>query len=136
MIQIYFFSILFNGAAGFLLFSDTEDTKETDILKIDEFSFLRSPTVRITLGILASITGILKILAPSPGNIPVLGDILPALAGIFSGFILLFEFFTRSSSGASVPSSLQTVLRMKKRIGIGVMIIAALHLIFPGALLL
>jgi hypothetical protein len=83
-------------------------------------------------------TGVLKLLSSVEGDLPVLGDIIPALVGFTAGFVLVFEYYrgrAGSESGNSESIS-QMLVRNKKIIGAAAIIIAALHFLFPKVLLL
>ena len=88
MLQFYFLSIVCNAAAGFVLFRNEEYPVSDD----PGFKFsIYNETFRMSLGVVTCLIGILKILSVVPGEVKIIGDLLPALAGILSGFILLFE---------------------------------------------
>jgi hypothetical protein len=138
MMQLYFLSIVFNGLAGFLfIFGDMgkNDSAENS----GKFSFV-SDGFRLVIGILAGIIGILKLLSPIEGNIPILGDMLPAVAGVVAGFMLIFGFYREHSSDVSAEGRVnrfgEIVLHYKKPIGIILLVCAALHFLFPKAFLL
>lgn len=140
MVQLYLLSIVLNGLIGFLLvFGDMIEGGST----AGGFKSL-SWGVRLVLGILAAITGVLKLLSPYSGDnktIYILGDFLPALAGISAGFVLIFGFyrekFTRNDD---IDGKLDRIgdafLHYKKAVGISLLVIAALHFLFPAALFL
>jgi len=137
MIQLYFLSIVFNGLAGFLfIFGDMgkNDPAETG----GKFSFV-SDGFRLITGILTGITGVLKLLSPMKG-MPILGDLLPAVAGIAAGFMLIFGFYREHSSDADTDGNINRfgaiVLHYKKPIGIILLAVAVLHFLFPEAFLL
>jgi flagellar motor component MotA len=137
MEQLYLLSINFNGLIGFLLvFGEiTEGTSTAKGFKL----FFSSWGGRLVLGIIAAITGILKLLLPMKGP-PILGDMLPALAGIVAGFILIFGFYRENSAKHDNPGSLDRVgdalLHYKKIVGIVLLAVALLHFLFPNALFL
>jgi hypothetical protein len=134
MIQFYFLSIVFNAAAGFCLITpDEEGAIETGPL----FS-PRNETFRFILGILSAVTGLLKLLSSVQGDIPVLGDLLPALVGFITGFILLFEYY-RSRTGIEsekFEGLERLLLKNKKWIGFLALVSAGLHFLFPTVLFL
>jgi hypothetical protein len=70
----------------------------------------------------------------------ILGDLLPALGGIAAGFILIFSFYRKHSSKVENEGRLDRIgdifLRYKKMTGIALIVIAALHFLFPAALFL
>jgi hypothetical protein len=136
--QLYFLSILFNAVAGYLLISSggRENESIEDGMKFSP----RSGAFRLVLGILTAGTGVLKLLSPTVG-LPILGDLIPALAGMAAGFMLLFGYYREHSSiAASAESGLdrmgETMLRYKKAAGILLIAVAALHFLFPQALFL
>jgi len=140
MVQFYLLSIVINGLVGFLLvFGDIiEGDSTANGLKL----FLSSWGFRLVLGILAAITGILKFLSPIDNKIPILGDFLPALGSLAAGFILIFSFYRENSAKSSdnEEGKLDRIgdmfLHYRKAIGIALLVIAALHFLFPRALFL
>jgi uncharacterized membrane protein len=143
MIQLYLLSIVLNGLIGFLLvFGETIDGGSTgNGFKISFSSWSFS----LVIGILAAITGVLKLLSPIPmektqAQVFILGDLLPAVAGIAAGFILIFGFYRENSAQTETDGKLNRIgdasLRYKKAIGIALLVIAALHFLFPTALFL
>jgi hypothetical protein len=135
MIQIYFLSILLNAGGGFVLFSNSgkgESAIEDEI----HFS-LQNETFRLILGILCALVGLLKLLSPVHGDIPVIGDLVPAAAGLAAGFVLLFDYYHGRSFFEEGDGRMRTIITVNRRwIGFVVMAAALLHFIFPGVLLL
>jgi len=137
MVQLYFLSIVFNGLAGFLfVFAElgSGDSAENSA----KFSFVGSG-FRLVIGILSAITGILKLLSPMEG-MPILGDLLPALAGLAAGFMLIFGFYRERSPHVDSEEKInrfgEVALHYKKAVGIALLAIALLHFLFPSALFL
>jgi hypothetical protein len=136
MIQLYFLSIVFNGLAGFLfVFGDLGGSDPAEGGK--KFSFVGAG-FRLIIGILALITGILKLL--SPMEVLIFGDLLPALAGITAGFMLIYGFYRERSSNVDDEEKInrlgEAVLHYKKGIGILLLASALLHFLLPRALFL
>ncbi|MDR3146149.1 MAG: hypothetical protein LBU21_07715 [Treponema sp.] len=134
MIQFYFLSILLNAAAGFVLFTNSggAGALEAEI----RFS-LQNETFRLILGILGAVTGLLKLLSPVEGDIPVVGDLIPAAAGLVTGFILLFDYYHGRSFFEEGDSRMTQIITVNRKwIGFAAMVIAALHFILPHVLLL
>jgi len=133
MVQLYLLSIILNGLIGFFfVFEDAMESNSTGK------SFRSSWGFRFVLGILAAITGVLKIL--SPMKTAILGDLLPALAGIIAGYILIFGFYRENSTKTGAEGKFDrigdTFLSNKKIVGIALLIISLLHFLFPTALFL
>jgi hypothetical protein len=141
MMQFYFLSILFNAAAGYLLAS--EHNSEATFAETGVPRFLQNETLRLILGILTALTGILKFLSATKGDIPVVGDFVPALLGIVAGFTLVVEFYRSHSTLDSDVSSVdhpekvtQFLVKNRRIVGFAAIASAALHFLFPGVLLL
>jgi hypothetical protein len=136
MIQFYFLSILLNGLVGYMLVSEKEPAAPSIA---DGLGFsLQNETLRLVLGILTMLTGLLKLLSAVPGDLVVIGDLIPALVGFTTGFSLVFEYY-RGHSGieSKRTDKLEGFLtRNKKRIGFVALVSAALHFLFPSVLLL
>ncbi|MDR0400219.1 MAG: hypothetical protein LBH51_04680 [Treponema sp.] len=136
MIQFYFLSILLNLAGGFVLFSNNEGGVRSVIEDEIHFS-LRNETFRLVLGVLCAVVGLLKFLSPVQGDIPVVGDLISAAAGLVTGFVLLFDYYRGRSFFEDGDGGVKAVITVNRRwIGLAAMIAAALHFIFPGVLLL
>lgn len=140
MIQLYFLSILLNGVTGYILI--TGDGGDSASIENSLHCSLRNNTFRLVLGILTAATGVLKLLSPAMDNIPLLGDLFPALAGIAAGFILVFGYYREYSSlpaeeaGGKLDRIGDTFLHYKRAAGIGLLAAALLHFLFPQALFL
>ena len=96
MIQFYFLSVLFNLVGGYALVEDSARNRHASLEGLR--TFLRDPTVRLVIGILSAVVGAFKLLTVVRGDIPVVGDFLPAVAGIAVGATLLLDIY-RSPSG-------------------------------------
>jgi uncharacterized membrane-anchored protein len=136
--QLYFLSIVFNGLAGFLFVF--EDSKADNSAENNRKLSVIGDGFRLLLGILAVLTGILKLLSPMAG-IPILGDLVPALAGIVAGFILIYSFYReRSSENVDGQEKInhfgEIFLHHRKTIGIILLASAVLHFLFSKAFLL
>ncbi len=135
MLQFYFLSILFNTATGLvLLVTDGEDRVSEGKLPV----FVFDETFRLVLGILTAVTGFFKLLTAVRGDIPVIGDLLPAIAGLAGGFALLYEFYkTRSTvEDVQLPPVVQRIVEGKRYVGIVSIIAAACHFLFPTVIFL
>jgi hypothetical protein len=92
------------------------------------------------LGILSAVTGLFKLLSAVEGNVPVVGDLLPAMTGLGVGAVLLYEHYLKNTT---LHTSLSTdnffegfLEKYRKPLGVGVCVVAALHFLFPKALFL
>ena len=80
----------------------------------------------------------MKILSVFRNDIPVIGDLVPALAGLAGGAALLVEYYVSSSAADStIPDNIQTVfIDSRKYIGVFCLLAGLLHFVFPQVMLL
>ncbi|MFI3258177.1 MAG: hypothetical protein R3Y36_07770 [Spirochaetales bacterium] len=138
MIQFYLLSIVLNAMTGLLLVFSSQKTEDVQETVAAGLSFFETKNFRLILGILTVFAGLMKLLSVIDGDIPVIGDILPALAGITGGTCLLYEYFIASSS---VEVSLNPVfesifVKGRKYLGIACITVAVFHFIIPQVLFL
>lgn len=142
--QFYFLSILLNGIAGYVLVSENSLENRLDEGEIGGSGysfrapgFLKNESFRLILGVLTMVTGLLKLLSATEGDLPVIGDLVPALTGLASGFTLILEFYhdraTVEDAGASFTLFL---INHRRWVGFAAIAASALHFLFPGVLLL
>jgi uncharacterized membrane-anchored protein len=95
-------------------------------------------TFRLVLGILTAVSGFFKLLTAIRGDIPVIGDLFPALAGLIGGFTVLYEYYKVRSAidEDTLPSVVQKVIAGKRYVGIVCLVAAAFHFLFPTVLFL
>ena len=141
MLQLYFLSILANIVGGLALSSGYLEERLSGVTGLKEF-FAGKPGLRVSIGVVAVVAGILKLLSVTKGDVPVVGDLVPALTGLIVGVALLVERFKEKSS---VPVESQSgilavvdrlVLRNRNMIGIASAVVGGLHFLIPGVLFL
>jgi hypothetical protein len=139
MIQLYFLSVLCSGLAGYILFSGGE---EDSVERGGRFS-LNNPTFHLILGVISAVTGFLKLLSPitmEGHSIYLLGDLVPAAAGVTAGLLLIFGIYRHDAISSESQGTLDrlgaSLLRFRKAVGLGLMVIALVHFLFPHALFL
>ncbi|HAH62941.1 MAG TPA: hypothetical protein DCL73_12695 [Treponema sp.] len=160
MLQFYFLSIMLNLVTGMILvygknFTDVKKEKKSDnhddtSLSIGDDkkntmktvfgnnAFFDDKTFRLVLGVLTVFVGLMKLLSVVHNDVPVVGDIIPALAGLFGGFCLLVEYYCQSASGElKLPDIIQRLFVDDRRyLGYFCITAAVLHFAFPDVLLL
>jgi hypothetical protein len=133
MLPFYFLTIMLNAVCGAILGfrGGCSDEKELS------FS-LDNGTLRLILGGLSLLTGILKILSPVSGNVPVVGDLFPALCNLATGGILVFEWYRgRSDLVSEQQDKLAAFIEPRRKIaGLAALGAAALHFVFSPVLFL
>lgn len=128
MMQLYFLCIVLNAAVGC-------------VLLLPEFNklppWMENRNFRLVLGLLSVGFGILKLLITMP-RIPVLGDFIPAMAGVSGGSVLLLEYYReKSTMELKLPSAIENVLTNgRKYVGMFCAAAAVLHFLFPKVILL
>ncbi len=135
MIQFYFLSILFNAIAGYALVVEADARASVlDGLK----SYALDETFRLVAGVMTMAVGFFKLLSVVRGDIPVVGDLAPALAGLAAGFTLIFEFYrTRSTlEGRDSEKFERIFVKNRKWFGYFAMASAGAHFLFPTVLFL
>jgi hypothetical protein len=140
MIQLYFLSILCNGLTGYILIRN--DSGDDGLIETSMRFSARNSTFRLGLGIVSAVTGLLKLLSPVSDNWPVLGDLIPGLAGIAAGFMLIFGYYREHASDVAFSGEGKmdhigdSVLKFQKGAGFALLFLALLHFLFPRAILL
>ncbi|MBP5442582.1 MAG: hypothetical protein J6Y60_05020 [Treponema sp.] len=111
--------------------------KEKKELSIDS-NLLNKKSFRLIVGIAVVVVGLMKVLSVYEG-IPIIGDLLPAVAGLAGGASILLEYYVTSTSSDDfeLADNVKAVfIDSRKYIGVLCLVAAVLHFVFPGALLL
>ena len=136
MVQIYFLSILLNLLGGFGLASETMVERISGLRIFSDFFEGRS-TLKIVVGILSFIVGILKLL--SSMDVTVAGDLLPALCNIAVGITLTLDYY-KDRTDRSEPGSSEKLndffARNGSFIGVVAVVFGVIHFFIPRVLLL
>ncbi|MBE6349288.1 MAG: hypothetical protein E7062_00845 [Spirochaetaceae bacterium] len=138
MLQFYFLSILVNLLIGaILVFSPpAQNTEEENTHSLTHLIF-ENKTFQLILGILTVFISIMKLLSVVPSDVPVIGDLIPAVAGLLGGFYLLLSYYlAHTTTEVTLHPLMQKVLDSKKYIGIICLAAALLHFLFPKVLFL
>lgn len=156
MLQFYLLSVLLNLLAGFYMFSSSRDTElhfsdmednfdsdessEQDAEEENFFSRIFGVTssndglFRLVVGCLSFFTALVKVFSPV-GGVVIIGDLLPAAAGLSAAVSILLGYFVNSGiSAEQIPPLVQKIfIDEQKIVGIGCIIVALLHFLFPAA---
>jgi hypothetical protein len=121
---------------GLVLSFDYLEQKFSGLTRLREA--LTNGSFQLILGILTFIFGILKLLSVTQGDIPVVGDLLPALFGLLVGFTLFLNYYKMKSTVESetVEKIDNIVIKNRSIIGLLAIIVAILHFIMPSVLFL
>ncbi len=133
MLQFYFLSVSTLLLASLsLVFAASEESSHSFR------RFISARTVRISLGVIAALVGILKFFVRAPGDtVVVVGDLLPAAAGIALGLALLAGALGKQVEENDRLKKVQSISRYY-RIPLGVVGIAAAlaHFFVPAVVIL
>ncbi len=134
MEQLYFLSIIFNTLSGLVLASEHLGAKISLFGLIDKL--FKNAGFRLVLAFLVVVIGLVKLIWPYQG-IPVLGDLLPAAAGLGGGFTLLYDFMRGKSDVTSETMTKMDKIFLNNKfiIGIGLFVVAVLHFFFNWAVI-
>jgi len=130
MLQFYFLSVFLNVLAGYILFFWDDGIHSEG--KNDFFP--KNDTFLLIVGILSAFTGLIKLISPIGGKLPVIGDLIPSAVGLLCGFVLLFGYYRRrtSISDTEQTEKIEGMLAGNKRmLGTLAFITAVLHFLFP-----
>lgn len=121
--QVYFLSVLLNAYAGLILIlgGNKENTP---------FS---NRQVRLVAGILAVVTGVLKLFIVVQPDIVIIGDLLPAAAGIAGGANILTDYYREYTTvEITLPDFFEKLfVKGRKYIGVLCLLVSLLHFMFP-----
>ncbi len=136
MKQIWFISIVVNFLCGLVLSADMMKKRFPSLLKLKKL-FLKTEN-RLWLGLGLILTGILTLLSATQGDIPVIGDLVPALCSFAGGTAILLEFYNEKNSAP--PKALAVCERFlsanRTLLGIVCIATAVLHFFLSDLLFL
>ena len=135
MIQLYALSVFANILTGLLVASEAgEGTGFFGQLR----KLFEENNLKFSLGVASLVIAVFKLLGPIEGDVPIIGDLVPVLAGLATGAILLFDFFRASSSikSTTVERLEGMVVDYRKAVGMAAAAAGALHFIVPTVPLL
>lgn len=119
--------------------SSSDDSKNKGLKSnLFEIPLFNDASFRLVLGILMVLTGLMKLLSPIQYDVPIVGDLIPALAGLFGGTSILIGWYQQKSSiGLNLPEVVNKIfIDGRKYLGIFCIAAAVLHFIFPRVLFL
>jgi hypothetical protein len=136
MLQLYFLSITTLGIGGLVLSIDFLEQKFPALANLKPI--VSNQTFQFILGILAALFGFLKLLSVVEGDVPVVGDLIPALTGMIVGVTLVVGYYKSKATVQSETVEKMDNLFLKNRsvVGIGGLVVAILHFLMPSLLLL
>jgi len=137
MMQLYFLSIAVNLLAGTALCAEYFAKRLRWFAPLGQLAGGRG--FRAVVGGLAAAVGFLKLLVRStPNDVPVVGDLLPALAGLAMGASLLVQVLREKADlpAEAISGVEKAALDYRVPLGLEEQKEALLHYLQPGALFL
>jgi hypothetical protein len=139
MIQFYLLSVILNLLCGYAL-SAKRDESPSAIVRGARL-LIADKGLRMAMAVLSIAVGVLKLIFALRGDIPVIGDFLPATAGIVVGSALFLDvsdeerlpFMKQGSPAARMEKFL---VSYKVPIGYAGMLAGLIHFLFPMVLFL
>lgn len=136
MAQIYLLSVLTLLLGGALAAADRIASRFVALAPVADLAEQRS--VAVGVGIAAIAVGALKLFVRAPfDTLPVAGDLLPALAGIAVGVVLVArERVATDEETETPPNPIGVLLQYRALIGYAGLLVGLLHFLLPAAVLL
>jgi len=136
MYQIYLLTVLANCLAGFIIAdSFFRDKNELCGSILDIFS---APNVRLSVGLVTLVVGIISLFKFSPNDILFVGDLLPSLGAIIGG--LAIGSLALGEKTEEPPRMVKVINDMAASIaaplGLVILAVGILHAIIPTAIIL
>lgn len=137
MYQIYFLSILANVLSGIALAYDRMDER-LRLRAVFNPELFQQTGFRLAMGLIVFVVGFLKLLSVSPGDVAVVGDLLPAVVGMLMGFALVFQYYQeRTQSESTAVSSLDRIFgRHSSTLGMIGILVGVVHFFLHRVLFL
>ena len=134
MVQFYVLSVLANLAAGMLVSAGMLESKFAWLEGLES----ATASSRFRIGVGAFVIGVLKILSVMNGDVPVVGDLLPAAAGLVLGGALVVERYgERTDVKSPALERFSGIMEnYRNTIGIAGIAISVIHFLFPRVLFL
>jgi len=136
MAQLYLLSVLTLIAGGALAASDFLGAKIGSLSALPDLAERR--TLMLTVGILTAVVGVVKLFLRAPADtVPVAGDLLPAIAGIATGGVIVLGQTRRTPTGEELTGPpARSFVDYRNPIGLAGMLTGFLHFLFAGAVIL
>ncbi len=137
MYQIYFLSVLTNIIAGIALAFDRMDER-LRLHAVFNPELFQHAGFRLAIGLITFVVGFLKLLSVSPGDAAIVGDLVPAVTGLLTGFALAFQYYQeRTEAQSSTVQSLDKVFgRHSSSLGMVALLAGVVHFFLHRVLFL
>ncbi len=137
MVQFYFLAVCLNIIGGLILAAPYFQEKMPFLGSMKK-ALVGKQSGRVIFVLLLLFTGLFKILSVTKGDVPIVGDLIPALSLFLLALTLIVDFFAEKSSveGTMVHKLEGVLVKNSQVIGVTAVVVGVLHFIFPGVLFL
>lgn len=137
MVQFYLLAVVVNILGGLMLSSEMLGERIPMVRSLRESLSFNSVT-RIVIILVMLFVALFKILSVTEGDVPVVGDLLPALSLVALSAVYFLEYYEdRANVKTPAFEKLETVfIGNKSIIGIIAVVAGVAHFIFPRVLFL
>ena len=137
MVQFYFLAVCLNLLGGLVLAAPYFKERFPGLSGLREFLFDKK-SLRISLISSLLVVGVLKIVSVFIGDVIIVGDLLPSLTLLVSGFTLLVEYLSESNEAEKgfIKKMDGVFVQHSSIVGVAAFVAGTLHFIFPGVLFL
>lgn len=132
MLPFYYVSVTTNLVMGLILVFSAKNKEEFKI----KYPFLQDPTFLLVLIIFSGIAAVFKLLSPVAGNYPIIGDIIPALAGLLGCIVFFNQWSTETENQIALPAFLTAITEFERPIGFFCVAAGVIHLLFSQVIFL
>jgi len=137
MSQLYLLSVVTLLFGGALAASDLISRKVSGLAILSDLAEHRN--LVITVGAITALVGVVKLFLRAPfDGVPVAGDLLPAIAGIAAGGVLILGQTTQPEpSDETAPArTARTFLNYRNPVGLAAAAVGLLHFLFASVVIL
>ena len=117
---------------GGILVLAAKDKEEFGI----KYPLLNDPTFLLVLLIFSGISAVFKLLSPVVGNVPLIGDSIPAVSGILGCIVFFDRWLKASENQLTLPPFFTRILNFEQPIGFFCLFAGVIHLLFSQVLFL
>jgi len=132
MLPFYYLSVTTNLMMGGILVLYAKDKEAFNI----KYPLFNDPTFLLVLLIFSGISAVFKLLSPIAGSTPIVGDIIPALSGIFGCIVFFDRWLKASENKLTLPPFFTRILAFEQPIGFFCLFAGVTHLLFSQVLFL
>ena len=137
MVQFYLLAVVLNILGGLLLSAQMIEDKVPAVRSLQE-SLSFNSVARVSVILITLLVALFKILSVTSGDVPVVGDLLPALSLVAVAVVFFLEYYEdRASVRTPFLERMESLfVQNKSVIGIIAIIVGVAHFLFPRVLFL